>query len=100
MSRLPNGIIDVQLCPATIVADRVRQHDRAQPPPARGAGITTPPDAPVGVQMPFLSYLMTVAGLTCNTRAVSRIPMVPIALLAFRHRAMAHNIRARDTATA
>src|SRR2546428_2235659 len=42
----------------------------------------------------FLSFLMTVAGLTCNTRAVSRIPTVPIALLAFRHRAMAHNIRA------
>src|SRR2546430_4483332 len=42
----------------------------------------------------FLSSLMTVAGLTCNTRAVSRIPTVPIALLAFRHRAMAHNIRA------
>jgi hypothetical protein len=42
----------------------------------------------------FLSFLMTVAGLTCNTRAVSRIPTVPIALLAFRRRAMAHNIRA------
>ncbi len=42
----------------------------------------------------FLSSLMTVAGLTCNTRAVSRIPTVPIALLAFRRRAMAHNIRA------
>jgi hypothetical protein len=38
--------------------------------------------------------LMTVAGLTCKTRAVSRITTVPIALLAFRHRAMAHNIRA------
>ena len=37
---------------------------------------------------------MMVAGLTCNTRAVSRIPTVPIALLAFRRRAMAHNIRA------
>ena len=42
----------------------------------------------------FLSSLMMVAGLTCNTRAVSRIPTVPIALLAFRRRAMAHNIRA------
>ena len=39
MSRLPNDIVSVQLCPATIVADRVRQNDRAQPPPARGAGI-------------------------------------------------------------
>ena len=35
----------------------------------------------------FLSSLMTVAGLTCNTRAVSRIPTVPIALLAFICRA-------------
>ena len=42
----------------------------------------------------FLSSLMMVAGLTCNTRAVSRIPTVPIAMLAFRRRAMAHNIRA------
>src|SRR6266446_3183762 len=94
MNRLPNGIIDVQLCPATIVADRVRQHDRAQPPPARGAGIATRLIHLLECRCLFLSSLMMVAGLTCNTRAVSRIPTVPIALLAFRRRAMAHNIRA------
>jgi hypothetical protein len=56
MSGLPNDIIDVQLCPVTIVADQVRQHDRAQPPPARGAGIATPPDSPAGAQMPFFEF--------------------------------------------
>ena len=56
MSRLPNDIIDVQLCLATLVADRVRQHDSAQPPPARGAGMATPPDAPAGGQRPFFEF--------------------------------------------
>jgi hypothetical protein len=34
-------------------AERVRQDDRSQPPPARGTGIAIPSYSPVGVQVPF-----------------------------------------------
>src|SRR5882672_6569911 len=58
----------------------IRQHDRVPPPPAWGADASTPRDSPGGGQVPFFSSFMTVVGLTCNTRAVSRMPLAFMAI--------------------
>ena len=42
---------------------------------ARGGGAARLPDVLAGEQVLFLSSSMTVVGLTCNTRAVARLPL-------------------------
>ena len=46
---------------------------QSRPRRALGGGAATPPDLLARGQVPFFSSLMTVVGLTCNTRAVSRL---------------------------
>jgi hypothetical protein len=62
-------------------AGPARQHDRSRPLHALDASTAIPPDSPAGGEVPFFfNSVRTVVGLTCNTRAVSRMPLAFMAI--------------------
>ena len=60
-------------------AGPTRQPGRSRPRPALGADAATRPDSSAGGEVPFFNSFKTVVGLTCSTRAVSRMPLAFIA---------------------
>src|SRR3979411_2487806 len=56
------------------------QRDRSRLPRARALGASTLPDLPARGEILLFNSLMTVLGLTCNTRAVSQIPLAFMAM--------------------
>src|SRR6516162_3695942 len=70
--------------------DPVLQSGRSPPPPARDVGPVTEARLHAGAPVPFFNSVITVLVLTCNTRAVSRIP------LAFRVMSMICSFTAGD----
>src|SRR5712691_2336295 len=76
----PTNSTSHQALPSARGAGPARQRDKSRSPRLWGEMLQYCVIHLVEVRFLFFSSLMTVGGLTCNTRAVSRIPLAFIAI--------------------